>query len=207
MKIRRGKRIHPGGILYTFTGEVGDEVELTSAEIAAGSLIHGQSITVFGCHLDRVRIAEAPGLRMTESTLHISDAATAVLDESSWNDVVISESRWTGARMNHAYVTDVTFENCLMTSVQVQESRLRRVRFEECDLRGSYFNGSIMEGTVFEGSNLAGSDFSGAVISECDFRRANIEDIRVAPEQLSGVIVTADQALYLARLLGLEIRE
>lgn len=94
-----------------------------------------------------------------------------------------------------------------MNLMQSQVSTLQEVRFEQCHLRGAYFNGCDMSGTVFEGSDLTGADFSGAVIVGCDFRRATIEDIRVAPEQMTGVIVTSDQALYLARLFGLDIQE
>lgn len=94
-----------------------------------------------------------------------------------------------------------------MNLMQCQLSTLQGVRFEQCDLQGAYFNGSNLSGTRFAGSDLTGADFSGAVLTGCDFRRATIQDIRVAPEQLRGVIVTSDQALYLARLFGLDIQE
>ncbi|MCO5223794.1 MAG: pentapeptide repeat-containing protein [Thermomicrobiales bacterium] len=64
-----------------------------------------------------------------------------------------------------------------------------------------------MPGTIFEGSNLTGADFSGADITGSDLRRAIIEDIHIASDQLRNVIVTSDQALYLTRLFGLDVRE
>lgn len=194
-------------LLYTTSDGVGDESEVSRTSLVEGSKIDGRSISLDRCMLNRTRIVQAPGIRVHLCHLETVDAANAVLDESGWRDIHISESRWTGARINFSYLSWTVFEDCQMNHCQLQECTLKDVRFENCDLRGAYFNGSKMAGTVFVGSNLAGVDFSRAELAKCDFRRANIDDIRIAPEQLQGVIVTPDQALYLARLLGLDVRE
>ena len=199
-------RLH-SRFLYTHEGSIGDESDIRQAEVGAASEINGRSISLDQCSLNRTRIVQAPGIRLTDCVLETVDAANAVLDESGWKDILVRESRWTGARANFAHMVDVVFQECQMSHSQLQESTLKDVRFEGCDLQGAYFNGAQMRGSVFQGSNLTGVDFTRADITECDFRRAIIEDIRVAPEQLSGVIVTQDQALYLTRLFGLEIRE
>lgn len=207
MSRRRKSGPKPSCLLYTRDDEVGDEAELHATSLVAGSVISGKSVVLEQCLLDRTRIVQAPAIRVQQSRLETIDAANAVMGESSWKDVHIDESRWTGAQMNFSHLSGAVFEDCQMHHVQIQECTLKHTRFEGCDLRGTYFNGSQMQGTVFAGSNLTGVDFSRADIAKCDFRRANIEDIRIAPEQLRGVIVTADQALYLARLLGLDVRE
>jgi hypothetical protein len=46
----------------------------------------------------------------------------------------------------------------------------------------------------------------GASVSGVDFRNSDLDGIRIGPEQLRGVIVTPDQALYLAGAMGLDIR-
>ena len=200
------KRIQPR-TLYTINDEVGDESEISQTRLEVGSEISGRSIVLEKCELNRTRIIGAPGLRVAESRFDTVDAANAKFDESGWRDADVVESRWTGACMNFSHMARCGFVNCQMGHTQIQESTLKDVRFESCDLRNAYFNRSQMQGTVFGGSNLTGADFSGAEIRGCDFRRAIIEDIRIAPGQLVGVIVTPDQALYLARLLGLDVRE
>jgi len=201
------RKIAPPRTLYTISGEVGDESELTQASLDAASLIRGKAITLDRCRLNRTRILGAEMVRVMGTHLDTVDAANATLEHSSWRASHIVESRWTGAIVNFAHISECVWEACQMGHVQMQECTLKSVRFESCDLRGAYFNRTDLQGTVFVGSNLTSADFSGANISGCDFRRANIESIRIAPEQLQGVIVTPDQALYLARLLGLDVRE
>lgn len=194
-------------LLYTHCEELGDEAELVLAMIGADSVITGRSISLDRCVLNRTRITYAPGMRVSKCEAETIDCANAEMEYAAWRDSSILDSRWTGARVNFSHLSKVTFSACQMSHVQFQESTLRHVGFDSCDLTGAYFNGAVMNGTVFAGSNLTGADFSRADISECDFRRANIENIRLAPDQLRGVIVTQDQAIYLARMLGLDIRE
>lgn len=207
MSYKRRKPIHAASLLYTQGSETGDEAEHHLTRFEPGSVINGRGVVLEECSLNRTRILQAPAFRVQRTDLEVVDAANANLGESGWRDTRIHESRFTGAQLNFTHMIRTEFDACQMNHVQLQECTLKEVRFDNCDLRGAYFNGSQMQGTVFEGSNLAGADFARAVIAECDFRRTNIEDIRISPDQLRGVIVTADQALYLARLFGLDVRE
>lgn len=203
----RNKRSHTSSTLYTHQGVVGDEDELTDTLISAESSINGRNIILERCQLDRSRVKAARHLRMIRCALRVVDAANSDLDQNGWKDVTVTESRFTGAKLNGSILTDVSFTASLMNLMQIQNAKMKNVRFEQCDLRGAYFNGSSMPGTVFEGSNLTAADFSGADITGSDLRRAIIEDIHIAPDQLRNVIVTSDQALYLTRLFGLDVRE
>jgi uncharacterized protein YjbI with pentapeptide repeats len=194
-------------LLYTFRGRVGDDEDLCLALLGADVIIDGRGSSLQQCALSLSMIRNAEGIQVRGCRWQTVDAANAELDRSGWRDSEIVGSRMTGARINSAHLGKCRFVACKMHLLQCQLSTLIDVRFEQCDLRGAYFNGSAMSGTVFEGSDLTGADFSGATITGCDFRRATIDDIRVAPEQMSGVIVTSDQALYLARLFGLDIQE
>lgn len=206
MTKRSHLNINPS-LLYTHTGEVSDDTNLQLASLGMDASINGSSIVLHQSIVTKSSIANAPNLQVRKSRLETIDAANADLERSGWSGSEISGSRFTGSRLNHAHISKTVFMECRMNLMQCQQSTLQHVRFEKCDLRGAYFNMSSMAGTVFEGSDLTGADFSGALIQGCDFRRATIEDIRVAPDQMAGVIVTADQALYLARLFGLEIQE
>lgn len=194
-------------LLYTHEGGVGDDAELTMSALGANVILEGSGIGLQQCTLSQSTVRSAIGIQVRQCHWKIVDAANADMERSSWRESEISESRFTGARLNSSHLAKCTFVGCRMNLLQCQLATLQDVRFEQCDLRGAYFNRSVLSGTVFEGSDLTGADFSGATITGCDFRRATIEEIRVAPEQMTGVIVTADQALYLARLFGLVIRE
>ncbi len=193
--------------LYTIKGEVGDDADLTRAELGSDAVIQGSGIALEQCSLNQSKIKRASGIQVRLSQLQMVDAANADMERSGWRECEVRESRLTGVKLNSAHIARSVFVECKMNLLQCQMAMLQDVRFEQCDLRGAYFNRSKMAGTVFEGSDLGGADFSSATITGCDFRRAKIDDIRVAPEQMAGVIVTADQALYLARLFGLDIQE
>lgn len=204
---RKSTNARPSRTLYTHVGVVGDEDEIVGALISEENEINGHHIVLDGCRLERARVITAPYARILKSGLHIVDAANANLEQNGWKDVTVAGSRFTGARLNGSVLTGVKFTECRMNLMQIQNTKMKRVRFEQCDLRGAFFNGTSMPGTVFEGSNLTGADFSLADITGSDLRRAIIEDIRIAPDQLSKVIVSSDQAIYLARLFGLDVRE
>lgn len=205
--VHRPKQTAVISTLYTIEGAIGDEDELESTLITSESEINGHHIVLDTCQVDRARIIAASHIRLTRSTLRVVDAANADIEQSGWRDVTVSESRLTGAKLNGSVLSNVVFMETRMNLMQIQNAKMKNVRFERCDLRGAYFNGSSLPGTIFEGSNLTGADFSGADITGSDLRRAIIEDIRIAPDQLNKVIVSSDQALYLARLFGLDVQE
>ena len=62
-----------------------------------------------------------------------------------------------------------------------------------------------LRGAVFDACDLREVDFSHAVLIGADLRRSNIEDIRIGPEQLHGLTLTQDQALYVVAILGITI--
>jgi uncharacterized protein YjbI with pentapeptide repeats len=66
---------------------------------------------------------------------------------------------------------------------------------------------ATFEDVRFECCDLREVDLLGARFSGVDLRGSELDGIRVSADQLRGVIVTADQALYLARSLGLDIRD
>lgn len=194
-------------LLYTHTGDVQPEDELTLARLIPNTFIDADAAVFTRCLLDHARVVSGVSARFHRCSLDSVDAANANMDRSAWMGTLVETSRLTGTRFNHAFLQDQVFDQCVMPHVQFQLAKGERIRFEHCDLRGAYFNQSSFPGVVFSGCNLRGADFSGANIEGADLRRSQIEDIRIGPEQLQRVIVSSDQAIYLARLIGLDVRE
>jgi uncharacterized protein YjbI with pentapeptide repeats len=153
------------------------------------------------------RDVDATSLIVRSAGFLRTDLSLGALSGASFSRCLFDGCKLTGTRLNRAAFKDVTFSECRSDFLQLQYARLQEVRFERCDLKQAYFNGARMKKTVFEACDLSGADFSQADISGSDLRRSRIEGIRVSPEQLKGVIVTHDQALYLAGLLGLVVRD
>jgi len=153
------------------------------------------------------RDMDATSLIVRSTAFLRTDLSLGTLAGASFTRCVFDGSKLTGTRLNRAVLKDVTLTECRSDFAQFQYARMQDVRFERCDLKQAYFNNARMKNTVFDACDLSGADFSQANIAGSDLRRSRIEGIRVAPEQLKGVIVTHDQALYLAGLLGLVIRD
>ena len=74
--------------------------------------------------------------------------------------------------------------------------------FDEADLRKVN-----LENTRWIRSGLSRADLTGAKLTGADLRGATIDGMIVKPPDVSGAIVSASQAMDLARLLGLVVRE
>jgi len=135
------------------------------------------------------------------------DWSNTTAESSSWSKVLVDGCKLTGTQLNLAVMKDVSFTDCRADLIQLQNAKLQRTSFRHCNLQHAYFNGAKLPKTIFEACDLTGADFSNADIRGSDLRRSKIDGIRIGPEQLRDVIVTQDQALYLASLLGLVVRD
>ena len=177
-----------------------DDVDL-SGLAAADVHIHGAEITrgmLVGAELER--------LRLTDVRITGADWSNVVLFGSAWTRVAAHGAKLVGARLNESSFHDVSFEECIGELLQAQMATFERNTFVRCWLRGAIFSHSNLSNCVFDDCDLREADFSGANLAGADVRRSNLEDVRLGPAQLSGLIVTADQALYLASAMGLIIR-
>jgi len=60
---------------------------------------------------------------------------------------------------------------------------------------------------VFEDCDLARADLRRAVLRGADLRGSQLDGVQAGPEEFSGAIVDSAQALQIAGLLGIVIRE
>jgi uncharacterized protein YjbI with pentapeptide repeats len=136
-----------------------------------------------------------------------TDFSNAQLHDSRFARVALRACRLTGTRLNQATLQEVVLAECTGELMQLQSTKCKRVVFSGCRLRGALLGNVTFEDVRFEGCDLREVDLLGARFSRVDLRGSELDGIRVSADQLRGVIVTADQALYLARSLGLDIRD
>lgn len=190
-------------------GEMAESGSIESARLDHGDLI-GRILPGFrvsGSRLDTVRLtsAEIEGAQFTDVIMTGSDLSNAGMHRTHWTRVECKDSKLVGVRANESSWRDVLVEDCVADALQLQQSRCQRVRFSRSRLRGALFNGTDLTGAVFDGCDLREADFSSAVLSGADLRRSNIEHIRIGPEQLQGVTLTQDRALYVIGILGVTV--
>jgi len=189
--------------------EISDQAELEAVRIndvdltdcaAAHMQIRGAEITN-----GRAIGAEFERLQLRDVRIADADWSNMNMFGSGWTRVSITGTKLVGARLNESSLRDVSFEDCIGDLLQAQMATFERVGFVRCRLRGAIFNQSDLSNVVFDGCDLREADFSHAVLTGADVRRSDLEGIQLGPDQLRGLIVTPDQALYLAGAIGLVI--
>jgi uncharacterized protein YjbI with pentapeptide repeats len=114
-------------------------------------------------------------------------------------------AKLTGALLNRSLLQDVRFVECRADYAEWQGITAQRVDFIGCNLDHAYFNDADLTGVRFRDCDLRHADFTNAQLAGADFRGSNLEEIVIAVDQLRGVKVTTDQAIYLCGLIGLDI--
>ncbi len=166
------------------------------------------SLRVESSVLERVSFAgcEAGPVRLRDVRLVKCDFSNAVLRHFEATRVEFVDCRLIGMQAVGCRWTSVLFDNCDARYTQMNEGQLRLCEtrgsnFAECDLRHT-----DLEGTIFSQTGMQRADLNWAKLRDTDLRGAEIEGITVRGEDLRGAIVTPDQAIGLAALLGLVIR-
>lgn len=134
------------------------------------------------------------------------DFSNAVLRGFEARRVEFLDCRLIGMRAIECRWDDVLVERCDARYAQFRDGHLRTCEFRgshlgECDLAGA-----DLAATRFANVMLQRADLTGAKLRGADLRGADIEGVALRAEDAEGAIVSAAQAMDLARLLGLIIR-
>ncbi|MBN1440508.1 MAG: pentapeptide repeat-containing protein [Anaerolineales bacterium] len=111
----------------------------------------------------------------------------AQLVESEWEDACFREGNW---------------ERAVFTA-----ARFRAAHFTGCSLRETSWEGADLTGAVFEDCDLTRADFRGSKLQDVDLRGSALDGAQAGWEEWKGAIVDPRQAVQVAGLLGIAVRE
>ena len=176
-----------------------DTADVTGAEIP--------SLSVTGSVFERVVLSQSTvqSVLLRDVRLVKCDLSNAVLRGFEARRVEFIECRLLGMKLNDCRWQDVLVENCDARYAQFNGGAVRSCEFKGTRLDEADFRGVNLEGTTFIDASLRRADLSGARMNSTNLRGADIEGLVVRAEDLKGALVTAPQAMDLARLLGLVI--
>jgi uncharacterized protein YjbI with pentapeptide repeats len=135
------------------------------------------------------------------------DLAGAEWAKAHLRRVELSGCRLVGARLSDSSLEDVQIVRCNAELLRCWASSFKGARFEQCVLREASFDGSDLSGVVFRGCDLSKADLRNTKLKGADLRGSTIDGMQVGIKDLQGAIVTASQAVQLAGLLGVTVRE
>ncbi|MBN2086660.1 MAG: pentapeptide repeat-containing protein [Anaerolineales bacterium] len=203
---RQPKRL-PAGFLSTLQ----DDGEYSALELS-GCRWTGQSAArpVFETMVFRKAVLGPSRLakpRLADCHLENSDLSGIVWEQARFRRVEFLECRIIGAQLLESDYEDVLFRNCILERAVISSAKFRAARFSKCKLREASFEYTDLSGVVFEDCDLTRADLRRAKLAGADLRGSQLDGVQAGPEEFSGAIVDSTQALQIAGLLGVVIRE
>jgi uncharacterized protein YjbI with pentapeptide repeats len=152
--------------------------------------------------------------------------AGADLERSSWDDTVFTDCDRSGVSFRDAGLRNVRFVRCKLVGARFQEALLQQVDFTDCT--GTYvsFQGARLKSCALTGGTFAEAafsdtklqkfrcatdftraEFSKTPLSGVDFTACDLSGARYSLDCLRGAVVTSQQAVELAALLGVKVRD
>lgn len=158
-----------------------------------------EGILMTGSKLDKLRLMD---VKIVDSNL-----SNVACTNGNWLRTVLNDCKLTGLQLTESQLEDVLFENCNAQYMQMRFSNVQRVVFRRCDLKGADFEGTDFSGCELVSCDLSECEFSGCRMMGADLRGSNLEGAHLGPEVIKGAIVNTSQAMYLAGLMGIDIRD
>ncbi len=160
-------------------------------------------------HLKRVDLSRTrlPEVQWCDARLEGCDLSGVDWEKARLRRVELIGCRLVGARLLDAELDDVLLRECQGDLALFWSTVCRRVRFEQVRLREASFLKASLPGVVFQGCDLERADLREAELTCADLRRSNLNGMQVGLRELHGAIIDSSQAVYVASLAGVVIRD
>jgi uncharacterized protein YjbI with pentapeptide repeats len=153
--------------------------------------------------LGRTRL---PSLQLHDVRLDACDLAEAEWEKLLLSRVEVLGCRMVGWRASEGSLRNVLIKGCSAIGAQFWSTSFKNVRFENCILRDADFQRADLSGVVFDKCDLSNAKLSDAKLAGADLRGSKIEGVRLGLKELQGAIVDMEQAIAIARLLGVVVK-
>ncbi len=166
-------------------------------------------LDVRGCLFERCRFPIEIGQKVDfKDCVFIGcDFSSAQMDGCAFRSCDISGSRWTGAFLAEGFVQYSRFADCAMDLCTIGESKIQDVLLWRCKMDRFAANSVRWTKLRLGHCSLRQAEIQNFPLKGLDLRTCDIEGITLEPSLLRGAIVTPQQALALAGLLGVVIKE
>jgi len=166
------------------------------------------SLFAAGCLVERCSFSGAslPHAALRDVRFVGCDFSNADLRRAKLRRVEFIDCRMTGLKSLEAEWVETLIENCECSYLQLTDSKMPVSELRGCSLADADFRGVSLKDSTFERCNLARVDLTRATLTDTDFRGAEIDGITLRAGDLNGAIVSAAQAIELARFFGVKVR-
>lgn len=149
---------------------------------------------------------QGSNIKLCNTFIEDSDLSNSTFEKSLIDTADFIKCKMTGFASSNSTIRDVIFRNCKLNLSRFRFSQLKNIIFDNCVLEEADFYNATLKNVVFKKCNLIGAEFSKTNLTETDFRTSNISKMHIDIESLSGTIISYEQIIDLAWLLGATIK-
>ena len=150
--------------------------------------------------------ANLRGLRLADVRFEACDLADSSWELLSASRVELLGCRLIGLQATNGRIEDMLIKGCNAVHAQFWSTAFKRVRFESCNLSETNFQSADLTGVIFDKCDLRGAKMADAKLAGADLRSSQLDGARLGIKELQGAIVSIEQAVGIARTLGVDVR-
>jgi uncharacterized protein YjbI with pentapeptide repeats len=150
--------------------------------------------------------ANLRGLRLSDVRFEACDLADSSWELLSASRVELLGCRLIGLQATNGRIEDLLIKGCNAVHAQFWSTVFKRVRFESCNLSKTNFQSADLTGAIFDKCDLRGAKMADAKLVGADLRSSQLDGARLGIKELQGAIVSMEQAVSIARVLGVDVR-
>ena len=152
-------------------------------------------------------VPEKPGEDFVDTLLEQCDLSGCDLTELVSQRVKFRGCRMTGADLVHTVLRNTAFDACRMDYVNLSRSKMERVGFTDCSLREAALEECRLSRLTLDECDLGRATIHQTPMKGVDLRTCRMDALRIGLSDVRGMIVSGSQAVALAALMGLEVKE
>jgi len=181
--------------------------DLLIAEYALGDQV-AEFVTFEKTHFKQLTMQRAylRGLRLEDVRFEACDLADSSWELLSASRVELLGCRLIGLQATNGRIEDMLIKGCNAVHAQFWSTVFKRVRFESCNLSETNFQSADLAGAIFDKCDLRGAKMADAKLVGADLRSSQLDGARLGIKELQGAIVSIEQAVNIARTLGVDVR-
>lgn len=184
---------------------------IEKARIEGGAMLdaEGERLVFDDCVLKDVSFASSTwrGTEFVDVRFETCDFSNAQMENVMFHRCEIIDSKMTGVDMANSNLGHVLIERCDVRYANFNFSRMKEVEFKESGLEDSDFYECDFKVVRFKECKLNNANFSETDLSGVDLSANTYDRIEVTLPKIAGCIVSKEQAVGFARVLGLTVKE
>lgn len=189
-----------------FTEDELDGYELYAVNAADRQLttVYISSSLVKQCDFSNAAFQNA---NFTDVRFENCDFSNASFSLSSIHRVQFINCKFVGTKFANTSFGHVQFEQCMLTMASFESSKMEKIIYHQCTLQQLDFYDMKTNELLFDACDLSAAVFSQTKLNKVDISRSYFEQLTVDVNDVKGAIVSREQAVYFASMLGLLIAD